>query len=176
MKKKLVTTSLLVALSSGILFAKPVINPVDMHKKTAEMTKKKGVFSYNENFPKDYFLISKNLPFMAGLTLHHPRSSELNLSKEQIDKIVAIKKKTVPSVLKIAMKIRGLEQKLTKDVVFKNQNPKEADLLIDEIAKLKTSLSKKHIRCIQNVKAILSMQQFQKLVEYSSKPPFNSNK
>ncbi len=59
-----------------------------MEKVKEKMSKSCGEvspFNKNENFPKDYFLIPKNLPFAIGITLHHPRSSELGLSKEQIE-------------------------------------------------------------------------------------------
>jgi len=59
-----------------------------------------------------YFLVPKNLPFAIGITLHHPRSSELGLSKEQIEKILELKKSKMGAIVKSAKEIKGLEFKL----------------------------------------------------------------
>ncbi len=171
MKKVNIFTSSLMLLALGAsLFAKPIVDPSAMHKKMAQMTKEKAFFAPHEKFPKDYFLITKNLPFMVGLTLHHPQSSTLGLSKDQIDKIQAIKKTTVPKVVKIAKEIRGLELKLTENVVFKDDDFKSQSDLINKIASLKVKLTQKHIQCIQKVKKILTKKQFEMLVNYASKP------
>ena len=49
-----------------------------------------------DDFPKSYFLVHQNLPYLAGLSIHHPKSSILGLSKKQIEAIKEVKRKTVP--------------------------------------------------------------------------------
>lgn len=168
MKKVLIGLSI-VALGTTLVNAKPNIDNSKMHAMLAEKAGKKGVFAPNENFPKDYFLITKNLPYMAGLTLHHPQSSTLGLSKEQIGKIVKIKKTTVPSVVKMAKKIKALELEVAKNMENKNVDLKAQYPLLEKIAKQKIKLSKAHIDCIKKVRNILTDKQFETLKNYVSK-------
>jgi len=103
--KRIIGITLALGLVSA-LFAEPNI-PLDKAKLKAKMAKIAGEpspFNKNEVFPKDYFLIPKNLPFALSLTLHNPKSSELNLSKEQIAKLVELKKSKKGAILKSAQK------------------------------------------------------------------------
>ena len=97
---KILTISLALGLAT-LLMAKPNIDNAGQHANLAKMAGEKGLFAQHEMFPKDYFLISKNLPFSIGLTLHHPESSTLELSKEQIDALLKIKGDTMPLVIKV---------------------------------------------------------------------------
>ncbi len=99
--RKVVGITLAFGLISS-LFAEPNI-PLDKSELKTKMEKIAGVtspFNRDENFPKDYFLVPKNLPFAIGITLHHPRSSELGLSKEQIEKILELKKSKMGAIVK----------------------------------------------------------------------------
>jgi len=42
-----------------------------------------GPFAGSEDFPKSYFLIPKNLPFLVLMTLSHPIGEKLNLTDAQ---------------------------------------------------------------------------------------------
>lgn len=167
MKKTLLS---IVILSLGLSFAnaKQVISTKGFHEKLAKVAGEKGVFAPNENFPKDYFLVPRNLPFMVGYTLHHPRSSELNLSQEQIDKIVKIKETTVPAVIKMAKKIKALEIKLATNMESKTVDIEAQYPLVDEISQLKIQLTKAHLQCIKSVRNILTDKQFETLKQYVS--------
>ena len=166
--KKMITISLLIGALSSSLMAKPNIDPTNMKASLVQMAGEKGVFAQNEMFPKDYFLISKNLPFLVGLTLHHPMSSDLNLSKEQIEKIQMIKGKLMPDIINSAKKIKAMEIKLSKDMM---SGQKATDMLtaVDKIGALKTALTKEHLKCIESVLAILTEDQKKKLLEYAGK-------
>lgn len=168
MKKMLVVLSLL-AMSVVLAQAKPVIDAKNLHTKLAKKAGKRGAFAPNEVFPKDYFLISKNLPFLVGYSLHHPKSSTLKLTKAQIDKIVKIKKTTVPKVVKMAKVIKALELEVEKNMEDKNVNLKAQYPILQKIADKKLELTKAHIECIKKVRNILSDKQFEILKNYISK-------
>jgi hypothetical protein len=168
--KKIISITLALGLVST-LFAEPNV-PLDMEKVKEKMSKVAGEvspFNKNENFPKDYFLIPKNLPFAIGITLHHPRSSELGLSKEQIEKILELKKSKMGAIVKSAKEIKGLEFKLLSMLEAQEgkvkEVTKEMNDLVDEIAKKKAELTKGHLQCVVEVQNILTKEQRMKVGE-----------
>jgi len=179
--KKIVGVTLALGLIS-MLFADPNI-PLDKAKLKAKMAKIAGEpspFNKHENFPKDYFLIPKNLPFALGLTLHHPKSSELGLSKEQIAKLVELKKSKKGAILKEAKEIKDLELKLLGMLESREGNltkvTKEMSDLVDEIAKKKAELTKAHLQCIIDVQNVLTKEQRAKMADIIGKDPHSGVK
>ena len=164
--KKIVTLSLAVGLSTALM-AKPNIDNSGMKESIAHIAGEKGIFVKDEVFPKDYFLISKSLPFAVGLTLHHPRSSELNLSDKQLDMIQIIKGKTVPIVVKAAKEIKLLEIALSKRMVA-GAKAIDEEKAVNEIADKKASLTKHHLKCIEKVRVILTPKQRKILISYAT--------
>ena len=147
--------------------------PLDKKALKAKMEKIAGEtspFNKNENFPKDYFLIPKNLPYALGLVLHHPKSSTLGLSKEQIEKLVKMKKEKQPLILKGAKEIKNLELSLLKMLETNEGNQtkvsKEMSDLVDKIAQKKAELTKAHLQCIIDVQNILTKEQREKIHKY----------
>lgn len=150
--------------------------PMDKKAMNAKMTEMAGEvskFNPHEHFPKDYFLIPKNLPFALGLVLHHPQSSTLGLSKEQIEKLVNIKKERKSSILKGAKEIKALELSLGKllesDEGNRTKITKEMSELVDEIAGKKAELTKAHLQCVIDVQNLLTKEQRKKVGEYVGK-------
>gem|GEM_PF-536560 len=168
--RKVVGITLAFGLISS-LFAEPNI-PLDKSELKTKMEKIAGVtspFNRDENFPKDYFLVPKNLPFAIGITLHHPRSSELGLSKEQIEKILELKKSKMGAIVKSAKEIKGLEFRLLSMLEAQEgkvkEVTKEMNDLVDEIAKKKAELTKGHLQCVVEVQNILTKEQRMKVGE-----------
>lgn len=137
-------------------------------EKLAQAAGQPGPFSNVERFPKTYFLIPDNLPFMVGLTLIHPMSKQLKLSDRQKAKIQAIKKTTVPIVLKSASKIKSLELTLAQQVI-ENKAPDTLTDLVEQIGSLRIELTKKHLHCIKQVREILTPDQYKILLSYAGK-------
>lgn len=123
----------------------------------------------DENFPKGYFLIPHNLPFVLGLVLKHPKSDTLELTKEQKEKLTAIMKETKSGIIKKAKEVRALEIKLREQLVQEGKKASELFGQVDEIAKLKADITKKHMLCIEKVRAILTPQQRKKIQAYAGK-------
>jgi len=125
-----------------------------------------GPFTQQEDFPKSYFLIHQNLPFMVGLSLMHPKSETLKLNDQQKSKIQEIMKSTMPVVIKNAREIKQRELALAND--FINQaTVEDMEKQVDAIGKLRIALSKKQVRCIEKVRSILNQQQFETLISYA---------
>ena len=165
--KRILTISLALG-AATLLSAQPNVPRGNMKAKMAEAAGEKGPFAKDEHFPKDYFLIPKNLPYAVGLTLYHPESSSLGLSEEQIKKIEKIKADTDPVVIKSAKKIKALELKLA-DQMIKGAKATDMEAEVDKIASLKASLTKIHLKCIESVMAMLTPKQKGRLMTYAGR-------
>ncbi|MDA7816606.1 hypothetical protein N9A28_00260 [Sulfurimonas sp.] len=170
--KSLITTKIFVSLLllfTSNLLAKPNLKaPIADFMKAQEIAGEAGPFTSKENMPKDYFLIPKNLPFLVGLSLYNPSSSNLELTQVQIDNLVTFRNGNFPRLVKMAKKIKTLEMQLVDEIGLK-YNSKDAALLfpiVDEIAKLRTEMTKAHLKCIQKVKSILTEAQYEELLDY----------
>jgi hypothetical protein len=165
--KTLLLITTLAFTSSAI--AKSVLPPpVQDFVKLEKMAGDAGPFMAKENFPKGYFLISQNLPFLIGLALYHPASSELELSQKQIDALVTYKDTATPKLAELALKIKTLELEIVSGIALKNDGRKASEYFakVDEIAKLKVDLTKAHLKCIVHVKKILTKEQYEELLDY----------
>jgi hypothetical protein len=142
--------------------------PVEDMVKLEKMAGSAGPFTVKDNFPKDYFLIPKNLPYLVGLSLYDPSSSKLNLTQKQIDALVEIKKTVTSKVAKDALVIKKLELEIVEKMTLKHKNAKAKDFYkaIDKIAKLKAALTKAHLDCIEKVQSILTKEQYYELLDY----------
>ena len=169
MLKKVISLSLGMVLANA-LYAQPVVPKGDFAKKLKKAAGEQGKFYRGkEEFPKDYFLVHQNLPFLAGLSLHHPKSSTLGLSKEQIKEIQKIKKNTVPAVLKKSKEIKTLELELAQNIAIDSNSAKSQEDIVNKISKLRTELTKAHLVCINEVRSILTKEQYKKLLNYATK-------
>ncbi|MDQ1268186.1 MAG: hypothetical protein QG560_829 [Campylobacterota bacterium] len=160
--------------SCAVIFATTAIAkpnlppPAEEFAKVEKMAGPAGAFVTKENFPKDYFLMPKNLPYLVGLSLYDPSSSNLNLSKKQIDAILKIKKELMSKAIEKALVVKKLELEVTQKISFQHESPKATELYatIDEIAKLRAELTKIHLDCIEKVKAVLTKEQYEELLDY----------
>lgn len=155
---------------SFFLIANPNMQMGDGPKKLAKMAGEKSPYyrAQKEAFPKDYFLVNQNLPFLVGVALFHPNSDQLKLSKEQLKKLVEKKNTTVPAAAKVAKKIKALELQLAKSIIQEKKDPKNLYPLVDEIAKLRANLTKAHLQCISDLQKILSKEQFETLLKLAT--------
>jgi hypothetical protein len=69
---------------------------------------------------------------------------------------------------KKGLQIKKLELELVQDIALSHNKVKASSLFgkVDEIAKLKTQLTKDHLICIEKVKAILTDEQYEELLDY----------
>ena len=164
--------SVTILMISITLFFAPVCAeqiPDDVGEFKASLSRKAGPtgpFAGHENFPKSYFLIPSNLPFMVGLTLHHPMRSRLNLTEQQVNAIKQIKQKQMPEVIRLAGQIKQMEVALADRFIEGAETP-EMETSVEKIGELRVQLSKRHVQCIEQVKNILNGEQFKTLLSYA---------
>lgn len=142
----------------------PIQDVVEMEKMAGDA----GAFTAKDNFPKAYLLMPKNLPFLVGLSIYDSSSSNLELSKEQIKKILEVKNTLMPLLAKKALIIKKLELEIVDDIALSYESPEAKEFYpkVDEIAKLRADLTKAHLRCIVSVKKILTKEQYEELLDY----------
>ena len=156
MNKKLIIIAGLALALSGNLIADATLNKGKEANKLAKMAGEKSPFyrASKESFPKDYFLVSQNLPFLVGISLFHPNSDTLNLDKKQLAAIVKSKETTVPVAVQIAKQIKAMEFKLAIASLDEKKDPKSLNELVEKISKARTDLTKAHLACIHNIQGI----------------------
>ena len=142
----------------------PVQDVVKMEKMAGDA----GPFTTKENFPKGYLLMPKNLPFLVGLSLYDSSSDRLELSQKQIDELLKVKNTLTPKLAKTALLIKKLELEIVNEIALKHNNVKAESFYgkVDKIAKLRADMTKAHLRCIEHVKAILTDEQYEELLDY----------
>ncbi len=116
----------------------------------------KGPYAAYDRWPKDYFLIPQNLPFMVGLSLYKPGHETIGYSEQQKAQIHKIRSATVPAVLKIAKEIKAMELDLANKLVMEKVPPKDLYHMVDEIAALRAKLTKAHLDCIYAVQQVIT--------------------
>ncbi len=116
----------------------------------------KGPYAAYDRWPKDYFLIPQNLPFMVGLSLYKPGHEIIGYSEQQKAEIHKIRSRTVPQVLEIANKIKAMELDLANKLVIEKVPPKDLYHMVDEIAALRAKLTKAHLDCIYSVQQVVT--------------------
>ncbi len=170
MKKITVVTALAFMLTSSLLANPNLQKNPDGVKKLAQMAGDKSPYYRvkKEVFPKDYFLVSQNLPFLVGTSLFNPESDKLKLTKEQLAKLVEMKKTVVPVSAKMAKSVKAMELELAKNIVDNKKSPESQYELVDKIAKAKADMTKAHLKCINSVQNLLSDEQFKTLLQLAS--------
>ncbi|NPA51119.1 MAG: hypothetical protein GXO02_05770 [Epsilonproteobacteria bacterium] len=172
MKKRKFLSVITLLIGASLLSAKPYMEKTpQMAQKVKEIAGEQSPYyrGKKEQFPHDYFLVNKNLPFLVGAILFHPQGDKLKLTKEQLEKFKEMKKTLVPQSMKIAKEVKEMELKLAKEILEEKKDPKELYPLVDEIAKKKAALTKAHLDCIHKVQSILTPQQYKTLLQLVSK-------
>ncbi|UPT77190.1 c-type cytochrome [Sulfurovum sp. XGS-02] len=113
------------------------------------------------------FLINKEaLPHMTKLLIKHWDKQALGLSDEQKKKLLVIRDHTIGEVQKAKRKIDTLETEMMEALFMDDESPKNLESKIDEIAKLKASVTKVHIQCISQTLEILDDEQIEYLLPF----------
>jgi len=170
---KMKKTAVVIAtiLSMGTVIAAPNLKIDNLGvAKLAEMAGEKSPFyrAAKESFPKDYFLVSQNLPFLVGASLYKPNSDTLKLDEKQLELIIKLRDKTVPAAANAAKEIKAMETELAKSVLQDKKALKDLGILVDKIAQARTALTKAHLACIHDVQQILSPDQYTQLLKVAA--------
>jgi hypothetical protein len=109
------------------------------------------------------FLITGKMPHLTKLLMMQWDNPKLNLSTEQRDKLLVVRKETMAGVKTLAKKITPLEEQVAEGI-FAKQPPEDLSSLVQTIAKLKAEATMVHLRCIYNTSEILDTQQLEFLM------------
>jgi len=145
MKKTLIT--LLTA--SSLVFALQPTTP--MKGMNQNMTKKK------KSAP---FLIMGKMPHLTKQVMMN--WDELELNKDQEEKLTKIRKETMGAIKKVKPEITKLEDEVAK-AAMSGEKPETLKEKVDQIAKLKAEATMAHIKCIHDTKSVLTDKQLKLL-------------
>ena len=108
------------------------------------------------------FLIVGKLPHFSKLLMQQWESPELNLSPEQKEQLLVVRKETMSAVKQISPKVSKLEIQIVEGS-RSGKDLEELQSLVQELADLKAEATQMHLRCIHNTQKILTPQQLQLL-------------
>ncbi len=171
MKKQIMIIAGIALMLSGNVMANANLekNPESIKKLQKAAGEKSPYYrAKKEVFPKDYFLVSQNLPFLVGISLFHPNSDTLKLDKKQLKAIIEMKNTTVPVSVKIAKQIKMMELDLAKASLDEKKDPKSLNELVEKISQARTNLTKAHLACIHSIQKILTDEQYATLLKLAS--------
>ena len=109
------------------------------------------------------FLITGKMPHLTKLLMKQWDSPKLNLSTEQKDKLLVVRKETISGVQALAKKIAPLEEQVAEGI-FAEQTPEDLSSLVQTIAKLKAEATMVHLQCLYDTSEILDTQQLELLM------------
>ncbi len=155
MKKLIIATLSLFILCSQAYGGEQFTGKQHMAQLKAAATEP-GPYAAYDRWPKDYFLVPQNLPYLVGFSLYKPGHESIGYSKEQLAAIHDIRNTTVPAVLKMAGPIKKKELELAEKLVDQRTDPKKLHALVDEIASMRAELTKAHMDCIRAVQDVVT--------------------
>ena len=113
------------------------------------------------------FLITSDLPHLTKVLMQHWDNASLQLSDEQKDRLLVVRKETITAVKALAPQIAPLKQQVVEGI-FAGKAPSELSVAVEAIAKLKTQATMIHLKCTYDTKEILSQQQLDLLLGLQS--------
>jgi len=112
------------------------------------------------------FLINKGeLPHLTKLLIESWDKEALNLSKEQKEKLLVVRKETMSGVKKIKKALQPLEEKVI-ELAYDGAELKEMQPTVDEIAKLKAQGTMIHLKCLKDSIEILNEKQMELILPF----------
>lgn len=141
----------------------------------AAMKKKMGMVEgtrfnpMGEFFPKDYFLINRNLPTLMMVVKKNQDNSELALTPEQKEQLEAHSDSMSKRGKPLAKKIKELEIELVNHVMDDGNTKEEVAPLLTQISDMRRQMTELQIDCINFHKKVLDDNQYQVLLKLASR-------
>ncbi len=152
MKKSIILLVTLVSLS----FASDTITKKEHQNHQHQMSAKHKKMKKNPPF-----LIIGKMPHLTRLVKSN--WDKLDLTKEQQEKLIKLRKETISNIKSLTPKIRKLEKEVAKSALLGDE-PKSLKDKVNEIAALKAKATMVHIKCIYETKKILTPKQLEKIL------------
>jgi Spy/CpxP family protein refolding chaperone len=115
------------------------------------------------------FLVDGKMPHLTGMLKQHWDDPNLELTPEQKEALLLIRKNTMTAVMGLAEKLDELESSLAEQAMAAVP-PDQLAPLVDKISNLKTEATMVHLRCIHDTMEILDDRQLADLLDMSGTP------
>jgi Spy/CpxP family protein refolding chaperone len=115
------------------------------------------------------FLVAGKMPHLTGMLKQHWDDPDLELTPEQKEILLVIRKNTMTAVMGLAEELDRLESSLAEQAMAAVP-PDQLAPLVDKISDLKTEATMVHLRCIHDTMEILDDRQLTDLLDISGTP------
>ena len=115
------------------------------------------------------FLVAGKMPHLTGVIKQHWDDPALDLTPDQKEALLEIRKATMSAVMGAAKKLEPLESSLAEQAMNATP-PDQLAPLVDTIAGLKTEATMAHLKCIHDTIEVLDERQLATLLEMSEAP------
>jgi len=115
------------------------------------------------------FLVAGKMPHLTGMLKQHWDDPNLELTPEQKEALLLIRKNTMTAVMGLAGELDQLESSLAERAMAAVP-PAQLAPLVDKISDLKTEATMVHLRCIHDTMGILDDRQLATLLDMSGTP------
>ena len=105
------------------------------------------------------------LPHLTKMLMHHWDKEALNLSKEQKEKLLVVRKETMSGVQKIKKALKPLQSKIM-DLMYEGEELKAIQPKVDEVSKLKNQATMIHLKCLKDSIEILTDEQMEYILPF----------
>ena len=115
------------------------------------------------------FLVAGKMPHLTGMLKQHWDDPNLELTPEQKEALLLIRKNTMTAVMGLAGELDPLESSLAEQAMAAVP-PDQLAPLVDTISDLKTEATMAHLRCIHDTMEILDDRQLTTLLDMAGTP------
>ena len=105
------------------------------------------------------------LPHLTKMLMQNWDKEALNLSKEQKEKLLVVRKETMTGVKKIKKALKPLQEEIM-DLMYDGAELKVLQPKVDEVAKLKAQASMIHLKCLKDSIAVLNDEQLEYILPF----------
>jgi len=119
-----------------------------------------GAQKYKKSPP---FLITGKLPHLTMMVKKQWDNPKFNLSDEQKNKLLKVRKETMSNAKRLGKEINTYESEVRKRIL-NDEPPMALKSLVRTIAQLKSEATMVHLACIHNTRKILTSDQIRLLI------------
>ena len=105
------------------------------------------------------------LPHLTKILMQNWDKEALNLSKEQKEKLLVVRKETMAGVKKIKKALQPLQEEIM-DLMYDGKELKELQPKVDEVAKLKAQATMIHLKCLKDSIEVLTDEQMEYILPF----------
>lgn len=112
-----------------------------------------------------FLMNSDKLPHLTKILIENWEKGTLNLSKEQKEKLLVVRKETMSSVKRIKKVLAPLEAEVI-EMLVDEESLKKMQEKVEQVAKLKAEATMVHLKCLKESVEILTEEQLELLLPF----------